>query len=89
MPSPCYCLGSGGHNTRHAGAAHFLIVATIAISQNYAPLEMLLASLLTTLGALFSVLDGDVGQQPLPLIGITSLLPGAGRSLVASLPMAY
>jgi hypothetical protein len=67
----------GSHDTRHAGATHFLVVAVIAIDRSCDPLMPLLASLLATPGALFSALDANVRQHPLPLIGVTSLLPGA------------
>jgi hypothetical protein len=68
----------GGCDTCHSGATRFLVVAAITVGHGCDPLKMLLASLLATLGALFGVLDGDVGRHPLPLIGVASLLLGAG-----------
>jgi hypothetical protein len=79
----------GDRDTPYTGATLFLVVIAIVVEHDYDPLETLLASLLATPGALFGVLDSDIERHPLPLILVASLLLGAGRSLVASSPVAY
>jgi hypothetical protein len=67
-----------GPDTRYTRAACFLIVATVTIGHDYDPLETLLSSLLATPGALFGVLDGDVGRHP-PAADWGCLLASGGK----------
>jgi hypothetical protein len=70
---------SGGHDTRHAGAASFLIVTAVAVSHGFDPLKTFWCLFLLPLAPslMFSMMMSD--GTPLSLIGVASLLPGEGR----------
>jgi hypothetical protein len=88
---PCLALAAvcSSHNTPPVGAAYFLVVVTVVVDRGCNPLRTLLASLLTTLGALLGILDSDVRHCLLVALGVASLLLGAWRSSAVLLLVAY
>jgi hypothetical protein len=58
LAATCY-----SRDVPHGGATYFLIIAAIIVGRDCNPLRMLLAPLLTTLGALLSIMDGDIGRR--------------------------
>jgi hypothetical protein len=59
-PHLALAAACGNHDAHHAGATHFLIVATVVIGRGCDRLKMLLAPLLATHDALLGILDGNV-----------------------------
>jgi hypothetical protein len=71
----------GSHDTQHIGATRLLVVATGAVDHDCSLLKTLLTPFPSALGALPSVLDGDIGWR-LPAGGI---LGGDAKQLIGGI----